>query len=154
MNSILRNNIAVGVLIACAAALTAHAQTAVPGPGSTNATIDDQKFVGENAHPENPLSAGTPDPKEEGSDGEAAGTDTPTYGDGSADTETKSPTQPIQGGSDTSSAADVDCTTFSGSEKEACDRKQRADQDKIKNQDKMKKVKKQNQLNKKKQSTQ
>lgn len=94
MNTTMRKLLTVGLLSLCAAGMSAQSQTASPGPSSRNANVDK----------EDPNKPDTPEheiPNQEApgsgdnDDGQAAGTVTPSGGDGSATTENRDPTQPI-----------------------------------------------------------
>lgn len=122
MTTTARKLLTIGLLSFCAMGLSVQAQTASPGPNSRNANVDK----------EDPNKPDTPEheiPNQEApgsgnhQSGGAAGTLTPTGGDGSVATENRDPTQPIQ--SDTAKQNNAertkqDCEALTGSEKEMC----------------------------------
>lgn len=123
MSTTMRKLLTVGLLSLCAAGMSAQSQTASPGPSSRNANVDK----------EDPNKPDTPEheiPNQEapGSgdthDGAAAGTVTPSGGDGSPTTTNRDPTQHTQRGTmeknDATNAAQ-DCQALTGPEKEACE---------------------------------
>lgn len=120
MKTTVRKLLTVGLLSLCAAGLSVQSQTASPGPGSRNANVDK----------EDPNKPDTPEheiPNQEApgsgsnDDQGAAGTSTPTGGDGSPTTENNDPTQPMQRGTTEQNNATQDCNTLSGIEKYACE---------------------------------
>lgn len=124
MKAMLRYAVVGSLFSACVATFSVQAQTAVPGPGSTNATVDAQNLDQKSNSGENAPSSATRGVKKQTSDGESAGSETPTSGDGSSDTKPSSVTQPIQGNLETTSDVARDCTTLSGSDKATCERKE------------------------------
>lgn len=123
MNTTLRKLLTVGLLSLCAAGMSAQSQTASPGPSSRNANVDK----------EDPNKPDTPEheiPNQEApgsgnnDNSGAAGTATPTGGDGSSATTHHDPTQPIQHDTaekNKASDAAKDCAALAGDEKEMCE---------------------------------
>lgn len=123
MNTILRHTLTAGVLVLCTIGLNVQSQTASPGPGSRNANVD-REDPNKPDTPEHEIPSqeapGSGNNNEEG----AAGTSTPTGGDGSNATVNRDPTQPIQGQQDKQtppSSRVQDCDTLTGESRKVCE---------------------------------
>jgi len=120
MSTTMRKLLTVGLLSLCAAGMSAQSQTASPGPSSRNANVDKE----DPNKPDTPKHE-VPNQEAPGSgnnnDGAAAGTVTPSGGDGSPTTAGRDPTQHTQRGMmEKNSAADTarDCEALPDAEKE------------------------------------
>lgn len=123
MKLILRHTLMVGVLAFCVAGLNVQSQTASPGPSSRNANVD-REDPNKPKTPEHEIPAQEAPGSENSRDPGAAGTTTPTGGDGSNATQNRDPTQPVQGAvqkQDPHASTTRDCDILSGDQKEMCE---------------------------------
>lgn len=123
MNTTMRKLLTVGLLSLCAAGMSAQSQTASPGPSSRNANVDKEDPNKPNT-PEHEVPSQEAPGSGDTRDGAAAGTLTPSGGDGSSTTTGRDPTQHTQRGAmEQNNAANAarDCEALSDSEKEVCE---------------------------------
>lgn len=126
MKPLFRHTLMAGMLALCVTGLSVEAQTASPGPGSRNVNVD-REDPNKPDTPEHEIPAqeapGSGNRDEPG----AAGTTTPTGGDGSDATQNRNPTQHTQSPQDSMTSEKAsnkqkhNCDKLTGAEKEKCE---------------------------------